>query len=140
MVYVMPGEKNIERLINSMSPELNHTEYVFCTIENAGYGDYAYACPIASFSEEEGLTIVVKKKAAEEFGLSYESVFKCITLKVHSSLEAVGLTAAVAGRLCEHGISANVIAGFFHDHIFVPAEFAETALELLLEFAGAKEH
>ncbi|MCB1704295.1 MAG: ACT domain-containing protein [Halioglobus sp.] len=63
--------------------------------------------------------------------LRYESVFRCITLTVHSSLIAVGLTAAVSGTLAAHNISANIIAAFFHDHLFVPQEDAERALAAL---------
>ena len=48
---------------------------------------------------------------------------------VHSSLEAVGLTAIVSGKLAAYEISANVIAGYYHDHIFVPEQFADEALE-----------
>ena len=66
---------------------------------------------------------------------NYESIFKCITLKVHSSLETVGLTAAVSNKLAERGISANVIAAYFHDHIFVQAEKADVALSALNEFS-----
>jgi hypothetical protein len=54
-----------------------------------------------------------------------------ITLNVHSSLEAIGLTAAVAGRLALHGISANVVAAYYHDHIFVPTADAERAVVVL---------
>jgi hypothetical protein len=50
---------------------------------------------------------------------------------VHSSLEAVGLTAAVAGALTAAGISANVVAAFHHDHVFVPADRAEAAMAQL---------
>jgi len=54
-----------------------------------------------------------------------------ITLTVHSSLEAVGLTAAFATELTRHGISANVVAGYYHDHIFVGAGDAERAVAAL---------
>ena len=87
----MPGETNLQQLLRSMSPELLEGEYVFCTIENARYGDYAEAGPIASFSEAEGLTLVLLKEAAEQSGRSWQGVFRCITLGVHSSLHAVGL-------------------------------------------------
>jgi hypothetical protein len=96
------GEKNLEKLLGSMSPVLVKGEYVFCTLENSKYGDYADARPIASFEEAEGLTLVLPKQAADSFDLSYEGIFRCITLGVHSSLEAVGLTAAVAGILADH--------------------------------------
>ena len=127
----MIGETNLQKLLSTMSPVLVDGEYVFCTIPKARYGDHADTMPIASFSESEGLTLVVQKDRAENAGLSYEGVFKCMTLGVHSSLEAVGLTAAVAGKLADHGIAANVIAAYFHDHVFVQSELAERAIGIL---------
>lgn len=85
--------------------------------------------PIASFQEREGLTLVVTAENAAACGLDYQGVFRCISLQVHSSLEAVGLTAIVSGKLAAYEISANVIAGYYHDHIFVPEQFADEALE-----------
>lgn len=131
----MTGEKDLEKLLSSMSPRRLDGEYVFCTFKNAHYGDLSALAPIASFIEPEGLTLVVPKSKADEQRLHYECVFTGITLSVHSSLEAVGLTAAVARKLTEHGISANVMAGYYHDHIFVPKEHAEKAIEALNEFA-----
>ncbi len=131
----MSGEKDLEKLLSSMSPTLLDGEYVFCTFKNAHYGDHSALAPIASFIEPEGLSLVVPKSKADEQGLSYACVFKGITLSVHSSLEAVGLTAAVSRKLTEHGISANAIAGYYHDHIFVPKEHVEKAIEALNEFA-----
>ena len=131
----MSGEKNLNKLLGSMSPQLSNVEYVFCTVKNADYGDYAEAEPIASILEQEGLTLVLTRKSAEKNGLTWEGIFKCITLNIHSSLQATGLTAAVSGKLSEHRISANVIAGFFHDHIFVPADLSEKALALLSELS-----
>ena len=127
----MSGEASLEKLLATMSPALIDGEYVFCTLPKARYGDYAETGPIASFAEAEGMTLVVSKDAAEKHDLSYEGVFKCITLGVHSSLAAVGLTAAVAGKLAEHGIAANVIAAYFHDHVFVQSELAERAIDIL---------
>ena len=128
----MSGETSLDQLLCSLSPELLEGEYVFCNARNARYGDYAEANPIASFTEAEGLTLVVLKKAAERSGLTFQGEFRCITLGVHSSLEAVGLTATVSGILAENGISANIIAAYFHDHIFVPAQVASDALGILL--------
>ncbi len=127
----MAGEKNLDNLLRLLSPALIEGDYVFCTVKNSKYGDYADAEPIASFAEAEGLTLVLLKDDAETFGLSYEGVFRCITLGVHSSLHATGLTAAVSGKLAEHGISANIIAAYFHDHVFVQSELANTAIGIL---------
>jgi hypothetical protein len=108
-------------------------EYVFCTFANARYGEHSELEPIAAFTETEGLTLVIPKSKADEHRLNYHLVFRGITLNVHSSLNAVGLTAAFSSKLAEHGISANVIAGYFHDHIFVQKEHAEKAIAALNE-------
>lgn len=125
------GETSLETLLRSLSPALIDGDYVFCTLENSTYGDYAETHPIASFAEDEGLTLVLLKESAQNAGLFYQGVFKCITLGVHSSLQAVGLTAAVSGMLAEHGISANMIAAYHHDHIFVPSDHARKAVGIL---------
>ena len=78
--------------------------------------------------EREGLTLVVTKQMADERGLDYSCVMNKITLQVHSSLEAVGLTAAFSNALKGADISANVIAGFSHDHTFVPVNDAQRAV------------
>ena len=59
-----------------------------------------------------------------------------ITLDVHSSLEAVGLTAAVSAALAEENISCNVVAAYYHDHLFVPVADAERAMETLMRLTG----
>ncbi|GAD90814.1 hypothetical protein VHA01S_056_00310 [Vibrio halioticoli NBRC 102217] len=129
----MSGITELTQLLESMQPELQNDEFVFCTVQGE-LKDFVALNPIATFIESEGLTLVVEKQAAEKAQLAFDGSFKKITLTVHSSLEAVGLTAAVATKLAEKGISANVIAAFYHDHIFVQSAKAEQALAALLEF------
>ena len=132
-MYFMSGEKDLGKLLLAMSPELIPGEFVFCSFANARYGDHSDLEPIAAFTESEGLTLVIPKSKADEHGIKYETIFRGITLNVHSSLDAVGLTAAFTGKLTEHGISANVMAGYYHDHIFVQHELAEQALAAINE-------
>lgn len=129
----MAGEQDLDKLLALLQPDLLPGEFVFCTAEKLNYGDLAELQPIASYQEKEGLTLVVSKQAADAAGLAYDSVFNCITLMVHSSLDAVGLTAAVSSRLAANGISANMIAAYYHDHVFVPKKKAQLALKLLTE-------
>jgi len=129
----MAGEEDLDNLLALLNPSLLAGDFVFCTLENAQYVDFADLQPIASYQEEEGLSLLLAKGAAESAGLAYESVFSCISLMVHSSLDAVGLTAAVSGRLAAHGISANMIAAYYHDHIYVPQNKAQLALQVLAE-------
>lgn len=130
----MPGETDLKKLLASLSPRLMDGEFVFCTFENARYGDHAELEPLGAFSETEGLTLIVPLSKALEQQLEYEAVYKGIMLGVHSSLDALGLTAAFSSRLAEFGISANVIAGYFHDHVFVRSEHAQRAVEALAAF------
>lgn len=130
------GETDLEKLLYSLSPVVLDDEYVFCSFKDARYGDHKELEPLATFAEAEGLTVLVLKQLADKYGVHYETVFKCITLNVHSSLDAIGLTAAVSTKLAEHNISANVIAAYHHDHILVQAEQARFALSLLKEFAS----
>lgn len=129
----MAGEEDLDKLLALLRPSLLPGDFVFCTAANLKYGDLAELQPVASYQEEEGLTLVLDKQVADDAGLAYDSVFNCITLTVHSSLEAVGLTAAVSGKLAANGISANIIAAYHHDHVFVPKDKAHSALQLLCE-------
>ena len=130
----MSGIEKLDKLLRNMSPQLHDEEFVFCSFEFACYGDFADLNPIASFAEDEGLTLILLKDYADSQCISYDVIFRLITLTVHSSLEAVGLIAVVANKLAEHEISANVVAAYYHDHIFVPCEKAEKAMEVLCEF------
>lgn len=89
---------------------------------------------LCEFKEKEGTTVVLTREKADELGLPYDYVAAWITHTIHSSLEAVGLTAAFSNELAKHNISCNVIAAYYHDHIFVNREDGEKALRVLTAF------
>ena len=122
----------LDELLKGLSPRLLEPEFAFCSVRG-DLGDYLGLNPVATFAEAEGLSLVVEKARAEEAGLAFKGTFRQITLEVRSSLEAVGLTAAVSARLASAGISANVVAAFHHDHVFVQSGKAEAALAALRE-------
>ena len=130
----MSGIKELDQLLKSMKPHLQEGEFVFCTVKG-DLQDYIELNPVGTFIEPEGLTLILERGLAEQKQLSFDGSFRMITLTVHSSLEAVGLTAAVSTKLAAKDISANVVAAYYHDHIFVPAAKAELALLALNEFA-----
>ncbi|MFT4941596.1 MAG: hypothetical protein ACI88A_004666 [Paraglaciecola sp.] len=131
----MSGEKDLKKLIASMTPVLGEKEYVFGTLVNAESGLLVALEPLGTFWEAEGLTIIVQKNKADEHKIEYSGILKCITLNVHSSLDAVGLTAAVASKLTEFNISANVVAAFYHDHVFISSKDATRALDALKQLS-----
>lgn len=121
-----------------MEPQLHPGVYVFVSLPP---GEPMPAVePLATFREKEGLSLILPEQTAIAEGLPVLFRAAWIHLEVHSDLEAVGLTAAVAVALSDRGISCNVVAGAFHDHLFVPVERADDALECLQRLQGeAKE-
>jgi len=125
----MTGESNLKTLLWSINPILHEGSYVFCSLENYSFIDQKDLT--MTFSEAEGTTIIIRKELADQHSLKYDFIAAWITLMVHSSLDSVGLTAAFSTALADKGISCNVVAGYFHDHLFVNFEDAEKAMEIL---------
>jgi hypothetical protein len=125
------GEINLKNLITHMQPVLNEGEYVFVSVANIDL--IPRNMTICEIKEKEGVTIVLSKDHAIALRLTYDYIASWITLNVHSSLAAVGLTAAFSSELAKHHISCNVIAGYYHDHIFVDQKDAQKALNVLLK-------
>jgi hypothetical protein len=129
----MPGETNLNTLLKNMTPVLNNGDYVYCAVSDISTIDTKEI--IGLFKEEEAITVILKKEIADKRGLKYEYIAAWITLTIHSSLAATGLTAAFANALAAEGISCNVVAAYYHDHIFVAKEDAERAMEALRKLA-----
>ena len=130
----MPGETNLQKLLQTIQPKHNPGEFVFCTVQDINTINLNHV--ILLFKEAEGHTIIIKKESADALQLNYSFVASWITLTVHSSLEAVGLTAAFSTALAQNGISCNVVAAFYHDHIFVDSKDVEKAMEVLQHLAN----
>lgn len=129
----MTGEKDLEKLLKTMHPKHNEGEYVFCAVKNIANFDLNKILML--FREDEEITLILKKEDADELNLEYSYVASWITLTVHSSLEAVGLTAAFSKALSENNISCNVVAAYYHDHIFVDIKDIEPAMKILSKFS-----
>ena len=124
----MSGVTDLEELIRSMRPEARDGEFVIATVPAL----HVVGLPAeAIIHEDEGPTVVLRREDADRFEIEYDFVAAWITLTVHSDLAAVGLTAAFSTALADAGISCNVLAGFHHDHLLVPADRRDDALEVL---------
>jgi uncharacterized protein len=125
----MPGETDLIKMLKTLKPLQHPGEYVFCVVN-----DLSGINPdriVSIFREAEGITIIIPKQLADGLQLEYSFIASWITLSVHSSLNAVGLTAAFSKALSDAGISCNVVAAFHHDHIFVDKNDAEKAMAVL---------
>lgn len=127
----MSGESDLSRLIGSLQPVVRGGEFVFVSLTRTPEVE----CE-ATIREDEGVTCVVRRAVADEQGWAYDFVAGWITLEVHSALAAVGLTAAVSEALTAEGISCNVIAGYFHDHLLVPRDRVADAVRALEELSA----
>lgn len=125
------GETNLDQLLAGMKPVLHEEIFVFATFN---HDDNLSAFePIMMFRESEGTTLIITLLEAEREGLQFEFLCRMITLNIHSSLEAVGFLARVTSRLAALGMGVNPVAGYYHDHLFIPADRAEDALKALNE-------
>lgn len=127
----MSGLHNLDQILNSLEPRLLHDLYVYCMVSNKYPIDWLGLNPLAIIREAEGITLVLTQQTAKAHNLDHMGSFRCISLTVHSSLEAVGLTAAISSALAEHDIPANMLAGYCHDHILVPADSASLAMDII---------
>jgi uncharacterized protein len=128
----MTEETNLDILLKTMKPFHNEGDYVFCTTTSK----INIEDVIMLFTENEGTTLILTKENADLLELPYSFIAVWITLTAHSSLAASGFTAAFSTALAKENISCNVVAAFYHDHIFVDKKDAEKAMEVLGKFSS----
>jgi hypothetical protein len=126
----MNGETDLKALLSTMRPVLHDLPYVFCSVSRDRFDALPFE-PLGIFREQEGITIISTQQQARDSGLPFESTWACISLRIHSSLSAVGFIAAVAGGLARAGIGVNPVSAYYHDHLFVPWAKRREALKEL---------
>ena len=124
-------------MVAAMDPRLDPETYAFCDPGDAADALIPHA--LGAFREAEGLTLILPRARAEAAGLVVGPALRRIVLTVHSSLEGVGLTAAVARALADEAIACNVVAALRHDHLFVPADQADRAMAALRRAQAAAQ-
>jgi len=129
------AKSNIDELLEGMDPKLLPERYVFASVGTA-IADQLDFTPEMKFVEEEGVTLILREADALEANIPHEFTCHKITLRVHSALEAVGFMAAISNKLMQVGVPCNVVAGYYHDHLFIPVDKVETAMQALRELAG----
>jgi len=129
----MTPERDLSTLLQQLEPFLNPGVFVFATLPPGTPMPTDKA--VMQFRETEGTTLVLTQAEADALGIPYAYEAAWITLQVHSALDALGLTAAVATELAGQGISCNVVAGYHHDHLFVDHRHAERAVDALRDLS-----
>ena len=128
----MSQEKfELKDILGNLKPRILEGSFVFTTSNDELVHLMKTFKPIATFREEEGITLVISKDEADKFNIKYDSLFRCISLGVYSSLNSYGLISSISSELTKKKISSNVFSGFYHDHIFVQADLADTALQAI---------
>ncbi|MEJ2544485.1 MAG: ACT domain-containing protein [Calditrichaceae bacterium] len=124
----MSGETDLSRLMQNIQLELIESEFVFANLEEEQINKLN---PICTFTEKEGTSVILNRNEADLNSVQYESVFRMITLNIHSSLNAVGFLAKITGELTKYNIGVNPVSAYYHDHLFVPVDRAEEAVNIL---------
>lgn len=126
----MPGETDLQKLLASMAPDLHPGVFVFATLPPEAPRPTGID-PVMTFREREGETLILLEDEARAAGLAATYRCRMITLNIHSALDAVGFLAAITARLAAAGLGVNPVSGYFHDHLFVPADRADDAMAIL---------
>jgi hypothetical protein len=125
----MSGITDLQETLNSIKVVCDEIEYGFTSIVDETQIDRDKV--LATFHENGQLAIIAPKQYLDSLNIENEGPYAKLTIDVHTSLELVGLTAVMATKLADHGISANVVAAFYHDHVFVQYDLRKQAQELL---------
>jgi hypothetical protein len=128
----MTGETDLPTLLRAMQPVLWPAPYSFGLLPKGE----TFADAFALIHEAEGITVIAPLAALNAAGIAHQGPWSRISLTVHSALSAVGLTATVATALAQEGISANVVAGYYHDHVFVQADRDRDAMAVMTRLSS----
>jgi uncharacterized protein len=126
---VAPGETDLAAMLATLAVQRRPGVFTYIAVEVPTPGLIAAAHAVVK--EGPLTTIVLPVEAAERAGQLVTVRFAWLSLSVQSSLEAVGLTAAISTRLTELDIPCNVLAGYHHDHLLVPIERVDDAIAAL---------
>ena len=124
-----PGETDLDKMLATLRVERRPGVFTYAAVRAPAPELLAAAHGVVT--EDDLTTLVLPVEAAERAGLPVELEMAWLSLTVRSSLEAVGLTAAFSAKLGKAGIPCNVLAGFHHDHILVPVDRAQHAIDVL---------
>lgn len=124
-----PGETDVDAMLATLAVQRRPGVFAYIAVEVPTTGLIAAAHAVVK--EGRLTTIVLPVDAAERAGQATDAQFAWLTLTVQSSLDAVGLTAAVSARLAAIGIPCNVLAGYHHDHLLVPVARVDEAVSVL---------
>jgi uncharacterized protein len=126
----MSGQINLSTVLQSLQISCDDIKYGFASVKEIPQ-DLDSDEVLGTFKENEGLTIFATKRYFEANKIPHDGPYAKLTMEVHTALALVGFTAAFSRVLTEYGISANVIAGYFHDHVFVQYDLRQKAIDAI---------
>jgi hypothetical protein len=129
----MQGERDLSTLLQQMTPEVHPEVFTYCCLPDHQLPPGL--TPVGTFHEAEGLTAIVPLQQAQALGLPHQFECRMVTLTVHSALDAVGFLARISAALAAVGVACNVVSAFHHDHLFVPEDRLDDAMQALKRLA-----
>lgn len=126
-----PGEapeplRDLEDVLGALRVGRREGVFAVCSV-----GEIPDADVEAVVFEDEGITVVLPLDQAQALSLSWGLEAAWLTIEVRTALDGVGLTAALARALADVDVPCNVLAGYHHDHVLVPVEDADVAIEAI---------
>jgi uncharacterized protein len=131
----MSGQTNLSEVLKTLNVTCDNLEYGFATVKDKQIDITGQVLGV--FEESEGKTIIATTEYLEVNNLQHEGSYAKLTIELHTSLELVCLTATLAQKLAENKIPVNVIAGYYHDHLFVPYGLRQNAINAISNLAAS---
>ena len=136
------GETNLKKLLSGLRAKKDDRLFVFACVPHDQWDGIDEAVKKAAqmiFAEAEGVSLIIPEEVAAAYQIASVYPSRMITLTIHSALDAVGFLAHITTALAKEGISVNAVAGYFHDHLFVPDEAADKVMAVLADIAKSQE-
>lgn len=136
------GETNLKKLLSGLRAKKDDRLFVFACMPHDQWDGIDEAVKKAAqmiFTEAEGVSLIIPEEVAAAYQIASVYPSRMITLTIHSALNAVGFLAHITTALAKEGISVNAVAGYFHDHLFVPDEAADKVMAVLADIAKSQE-
>ncbi len=126
----MASPIDLRELLKIMKPKLQLGEWVFCVVSEVKFRHMNIKA-LCTFKEKEGISAILDRPSADANSIQYSSMWRMISLSLHSNLEGIGMLAAISTRFAKEGIPLNIVSAYHHDHLFVPAKSVDRALAIL---------
>jgi hypothetical protein len=127
----MTDTTELQEMLQTIEVSCDNVEYGFTTVPKSLHISTNEV--LGSIQEEEGVTILATKAYMEDKGIIFEGPFAKLIVQASVPIGFIRFTAALAGKLADKGVPANIVSAYNHNIIFIPYDLREQAAATIEE-------